>query len=250
MKKILYVLIIGGIGGVLLNNLVLPFFIETNFLNSANFFKIIVKAPAQTVIKETERVVVVEPDFWKNIVPQAEKSVTLAQFFSSAGALISQTNGIVLTNDGLVIVPLNAVPRNLSAIQIFAAGKILKGTLATFDSSNNLALIKVEGADLPILDFTDLGGLVLGQNVLVIGKKIPVNQIQTFAHTSLISEIAGQIFFLDLERGQQRGPISGGLAVDSKGKMVGMIQLNNQGQIFIISHNFFRALLDKYLNSK
>ena len=85
---------------------------------------------------------------------------------------------------------------------------------------------------------------------MLFRSKIPVNQIQTFAHTSLISEIAGQIFFLDLERGRQRGPISGALAVDSKGKIVGMIQLNNQGQVFIISHNFLRTLLDKHLNSK
>lgn len=250
MRKILYVLIVGGVGGVLLNNLVLPYFIEINFLNSANFLRFIVKSPVQTVIKETERVVVVEPDFWKEIVPKVEKSVALVQFFSSAGTLVSQTNGIILTNDGLIAIPLNAVPRSFSAIQVFVADKILKGALATFDSNSNLALIKVESGDLPILDFADLGGLGLGQNTLVVGKKIIINQVQAFAHTSLISEITSQALFLDLERGQQRGPISGGAAVDSSSKIIGMVQISSQGQVFIITHNFLRALLDKHLNSK
>ncbi len=248
MKRLIFILIIGGIGGVLLNNLVLPVLIEINFLGSANLLKFLVKPQAEIMIRETERVVTVEPDFWKEVVPKVERSTIFVQYFSSAGTLISQSNGITLTNDGLIVVPLNTVPKNFSTAQIFITGKILKGSLATIDSASNLALIKVDDSSLPILDFVDLNGLLLGQHILIIGKKIDVSEVKTFAHTSLITEITGQVFFIDLERGQQRGQISGAPAVDSKGKLIGMIQIDSSGQVFIMPYNFLKDLLEKYLS--
>lgn len=250
VKKTLFTLIIGGIGGVLLGNLVLPVLVEVDFLGSASFLKIFVRPQVQTVIKETEKVVTIEPDFWKEVVPRTEKSVAFIQYFSSAGILLSQSNGIILTNDGLIAVPLNVVPIKFSAIQVFADDKILKGSLATIDAANNLALIKVETANLTILDSVDLNSLSLGQSILIVAKKIKVNKISTFAHISLISEPDGQVLFLDIERGRQRGQISGGIAVDSESKIVGMVQISNQGQVFVLPHRFLRNILEKYLSQK
>lgn len=247
MKKVFWTLAIGGLGGVLLVNIILPALVEADFLGSANFLKILVKPQIQTVIKETERVVTIEPDFWKDVLSRAEKSVVFVQYFSSSGILLSQSNGIILTNDGLITVPLNAIPANVSSIQVFGDDKVLKGALATVDSVNNLGLIKVEASNLPILDFADLDNLALGQNVLVVAKKIRINEINTFAHSSMISELTDQVYFLDLVRGQQRGQISGSLAIDSKGKIIGMIQISNQGQVFIMPNSFFERLLEKYL---
>lgn len=249
MKRILFFLIIGGIGGVLLGNLILPVLVKADFFGSANFFKLFVVSEEQPIIKETEKIITAEPDFWKEIVKKTERSVVLVQYFSSSGKLISQSNGTILTNDGLIVVPLNTVPAIPATIQVFYDDKIINAFLTTTDSANNLALIKADASNLPILDFVDFNDLVLGQNILVVGKKIMISKITTFAHSSLISEITAQVFYLDLERGQQRGPISGALAVDSNGKMTGMIQLSSQGEVFVIPQSFFRGILEKHLNS-
>lgn len=250
MKKILLMLIVGGIGGVLLGNFVLPVLVQADFFGSASFFKIFVKSQVETLVKETERVVTIEPDFWKKVVPGVEKSVVFVQYFSSAGTLLSQSNGIILTNDGLIVIPLSSIPRSFSVVQVFSGDRIIKGTLAVSDPASSLALIKLDASSLPILDFADLNNLVLGQNVLVVGKKIAVNKVSTFTHSSLISEIDNQTLFLDLERGQQRGQISGAAAVDSGGKLAGMIQISGQGHVFVMPHSFLRTLLEKYLSSK
>ena len=244
-KKIIFTLVVGGIGGVLIGNFILPFLAERSPFGLTSFFNIFVRPQVETVIKETK--ITIEPDFWRALVPQAEKSVAVVQYFSSSRALISQSNGIILTNDGIIVVPLNAVPKDFSVIQVFENDKIVSGTLLASDAVNNLALIKIESLNLPILAYSDLSNLTLGQSVLLVGKRIDISKPETYIYDSLISEIDGQVLFLDLEKGQKRWPLSGTLAIDSNGKMAGMVQISNLGHVFVMPYGFLKNILDDYL---
>lgn len=228
MKRFISFLVIGGVGGILLNNFVFPSFL---------------KPQIQTVIKEIERVVVAEPDFWKNVVSKSERSVALVQYFSSPGVLVSQSSGIILTNDGLIAVPLNFIPRTLSSIQIFADSKIFSGKLAITDAANNLALVKIEASGLPILDFVPAEDISLGQSLLVLGKKIKINQVNSFVQLSLVKEF-DRTTLLDTESGQ----ISGSALLSANGKLAGMVQVSGQGQVFAVPPAILKNLLDKYLS--
>lgn len=243
-KKFLAILIIGGIGGVLLNNLVLPSLIQLNFLGSAGILKFFVKPQIQTVIQNKEKTILIEPDFWKEIIPKTKGSVVLVQYFSG-NKLLTQSNGIILTNDGLISVPLSSVPRGYPFIQVFFDSRVFKAKIVFKDIANNLALIKADEQNLPIFDFADNKDIFLGENLLILGRLFKVNQSKIFIQASMAKEIDDRVIFLDT----QKVNILGSALINSKGKLAGMVQVNNRGDIFAVKSEILKNLIDKYLKS-
>lgn len=240
IRNILFVLIIGGMGGVLLNNIIIPALIEWNFLNSSKFLKIFIKPQIQTVIQNKETKLVVEPDFWKDIVKKSLNSVTFVQYLSG-GRLLGQSNGLILTNDGFLSVPLNSFPRNPSVIQVFFDNTILKAEVYLKDQKNNIVLLKVEGNDFPIIDFADQEEIILGQSILVLGKKIQVSKIKAISQLGLVKELDQSVLFLDTEK-----PEIGSIALDSRGKLIGQVNIDKQNRVFVILPDVLKETLKKF----
>jgi len=243
-KKFLTILIIGGIGGVLLNNLILPSLIRINILGTANILKIFVKPQIQTIIQNKEKTILIEPDFWKEIIPKTERSVVLVQYFLG-NTLLSQSNGIILTNDGLIAAPLSLAPRGYPIVQVFFDDRILRAKIVFKDSSNNLVLLKIDEENLPIFDFASNQDIFLGENLLILGRIFKVNKSKVFVQTSMVKELDDKVIFLDT----QKSNILGSALINSKGKLVGMVQINNRGEVFAIRSEILRDLIDKYLKS-
>lgn len=242
LKKLLFVFLVGGIGGVVINNLLLPAFIEADFLGSANVLNVLVKPQIQTVIKTNEKTVVIEPDFWKDVVSQSKDSVVLTQTFTR-GRLIAQGSGIVLTTDGLIATSLNNTPFASSVYQVYFGDNILKGTVVLRDFENNLALIAVEEGGLPVLDFADADSLVLGQTNLIVGKNIRNQGLSVFAQLSFVKEILPEVFFIDTNISKE---LIGSALLSSSGKLIGLVQLNRKNEIFVSPPESLINLIDEY----
>lgn len=243
IKTFLFVLIVGGIGGILLNNLLFPALIKADFLGTAKILDLFVKPQIQTVIEKSEKTVVVEPDFWKDVVSKTEDSVVFIQGFKK-GKLISQGSGIVLTSDGLIVTSLNNAPFVANTYQIFIKDKILTGKVALRNFENNLALIVVDEDNLPALDFSG-DSLFLGQTNIIVGKVKRMGGVNTFAQLSFVKEILPQVFFVDTQASQE---LIGSALLNSSGKLIGIVQLNKKNQIFVSPPEVLNGLIDEYIS--
>ncbi|GEM_PF-513589 len=112
------------------------------------------------------------------VVPNtsALKALTVADVTAKArGAVVriktdvASGSGFLITSDGLVLTN-NHVISDAKEITVFLdAGTSFKATIKGRDLVRDLALLKIEGKDLPFLEFGDMGQVPLGTDVLVVG---------------------------------------------------------------------------------
>ncbi len=77
-------------------------------------------------------------------------------------------SGVIVSSDGLVVVPAELVPTG-SSFSFHINGDVVPYEIRKRDLANNLALVKVEGRDLPTLEFADIERVKLGERVFLVG---------------------------------------------------------------------------------
>jgi serine protease DegQ len=133
-----------------------------------------------------------------------------------SGVIVS-ANGYVLTN--------NHVIANSDDIQVLLYdGRVAKAKLVGADEETDLAVLKIEQGNLPVIEMADPKKLRVGDVVLAIGNPLNLNQTVTMG---IISAIGRQLSssspeeFLQTDAAINLGN-SGGALVNSNGDLVGI----------------------------
>ncbi len=81
--------------------------------------------------------------------------------------------GFIITGDGLILTNKHVVDtQNAKYTVVLNNDEQYDATVIDTDPFNDIALIKIEANDLPIVDFGDSDNLVLGQSVIAIGNTL------------------------------------------------------------------------------
>ena len=241
MKKTIYILIVGGMGGVVLNNLILPALVRADFLNSGSLFSLLYRPAIQTLIKTEEKVVTIEPDFWKAVISKNQESIGFIQSFKDKSVL-AQGSVAVLTSDGLLFTAPQFVPPQANLYQVFINNKIFKARVVLKNEAESLAFIKVDEVNLPVFDFAS--DVQLGQSVIILGKNLRVKEIVSFARLGIVSEADKKVFILDTAFSKD---LNGAGAFNSKGEFLGIARSNLKNQIFVLQPEILIKTLNNYL---
>jgi Tol biopolymer transport system component len=172
--------------------------------------------------------VVIKDDFNK-------QSMTAQQISSSySGAVVrieavsnegtSGGTGFIIRANG-VILTANHVISGANTITVFMTdGKELTGTVLARDTIHDLALIKVQASNLPVIEIGSLSGVQTGQQVVVLGYPLGNKNI------SVTSGLVSSIEFDDginttwIQTDSAINPgNSGGPLVDMSGKVIGLV---------------------------
>lgn len=242
MKRFFFVLVVGGIGGVLLNNLLLPALAKVDFLNAGNIFGALYRPAIQTLIRTEEKIITIEPDFWRSVVSKGQGSVGFVQSFKDK-AVLAQGAAIALTSDGLLATAPQFVPEGATSYQVFISNKISQGQVVLRDENNSVAFIKIEESGLPVFNFAS--DVQLGQSVIILGKALRVNEINNFVQLGLVGEIDKKVLLLNTQFSKE---LNGAGVFTSKGELIGIARSNVRNQIFILHPNAFTKILNDYLN--
>lgn len=76
------------------------------------------------------------------------RAIVLIQSFSLDGSLMARGHGIVMTEDGLVVVPRFTIPRNASYYQVVFDDRVARATVVAADLKNGLVLLSIDERSL------------------------------------------------------------------------------------------------------
>jgi len=137
-------------------------------------------------------------------------------------------SGVVVSPDGYILTN-NHVVEGADRIDVLLGdGRKLAATVIGTDPLTDIAVIKIEAADLPVITLADSDNLRVGDVVFAIGNPLEVGQTVTMGivsakgrHVGILDEVKGYEDFIQTDAAINMGN-SGGALVDARGRLVGV----------------------------
>ena len=129
--------------------------------------------PKEPVLALTPIPIVVSSDFWQKIVSDHILSTVAVQSFKG-GNIIREGSGIVVSSDGIIITTFDVIS-GADVLQVFHKDKILRAKVMRYDGFKNLALLKVNSADMDVTRFDRNYQFQPGQDMVVSGKMVELS---------------------------------------------------------------------------
>lgn len=163
---------------------------------------------------------VIYSDFWQKIAADQALSTVAIQSFRS-GKIIREGSGMVVSSDGVIVTTFDVIS-GADVLQVFHKDKILRARMMKYDGFKNLALLKVDSANMDVARLDRTYQFQPGQDVVVSGKLIELSNSVVFAQRGMISHILSKDIILDTKPNYF---LSGSKAINNSGIIVGMIYL-------------------------
>jgi serine protease Do len=137
-------------------------------------------------------------------------------------------SGVIVTEDGYILTN-NHLVGGANAVEVHLPppdNRKFAATIVGTDSLTDIAVLKVEAKDLPVLKLGHSAELRLGQTVLAIGFPFQVGQTVTMGIVSGLAKTAAEREGVDVELIQTDAAInpgnSGGALINTRGELVGI----------------------------
>ncbi len=163
-------------------------------------------------------------------------------------------SGVIVSSDGYVVTNNHVVAGNVREITAVLPDKReVKGQIVGRDEMTDIAVIRINAKNLPVLPWGDSSKLKVGQWVLAIGSPFALNQTVTLGIVSAIGRtgmgLADYEDFIQTDAAINPGNSGGGL-IDARGEVIGIntaIVNQSQGLGFAVSSNLARRIADELI---
>jgi serine protease Do len=170
---------------------------------------------------------------------------------------LSLGSGVVVSSDGYVITNNHVIGENMREITVALSDKReIKGKVIGADPATDIALLKIDIGQLPVVAWGDSSRLKVGEWVLAIGSPFQLNQTVT---AGIVSATGRQnVGFADYEDFIQTDAAinpgnSGGALINSRGELIGINtgifsqSGGYQGIGFAVPSNLARHVIDELM---
>lgn len=149
---ILLILLLGGVGGILMDRLVLPYLATIPFLKSLP----LLSPRTPLVITRREEIRINEGINHQEILNRVKHTLATVylhegEFGTNKFRLLGTTSGVVVSSDGIIITPLPNFRPELSVTLLLASQEIYKGRVLQSDALTGVSFLKIEARDLPVI---------------------------------------------------------------------------------------------------
>ena len=265
---LLVIFLVGGVGGVYVEQRILPIIRTNKYLSRIDFLKH--SAENVTVINKTEQVTIKEDDSINEIASQASNAVvniiSLGAKKDLSGRPITSADqsgtGFIATSDGVIVTYRTSIIEKGTAYKVLLFnGNSYDAKLIGIDEFSNLAFLKIEATNLTAISFADSDNVHPGKKLVAIGNSF--GEYQDRYAAGLLSNIdktynlAGKtvssteklegVFESDFI-GQEE--YIGGPLIGYSGDMVGLegsVVIDSQDKYFQIPANMIQKALDLML---
>lgn len=169
-----------------------------------------------------------------------------------------QGSGVIVSSDGYIITNNHVVADAVDVEVILADRRQFKGKVVATDPKTDVAVVKIQAANVPTVSWGDSSNLAVGDFVLAIGNPLGLSRTVTFGIVSAVGRAdVGVADFEDFI--QTDAPInpgnSGGALVNINGELVGIntaIASPTGGSVgvgFAIPSNMARAAMQSLIKT-
>jgi len=142
---------------------------------------------------------------------------------------LSLGSGVIISPDGYVVTNNHVVAGNGGIVReinaVLPDKRQVRGNLIATDPMTDIALLKINVTNLPVVPWGDSSKLKVGQWVLAIGSPFQLNQTVTLGIVSAVGRanlgVAGYEDFIQTDAAINPGN-SGGALIDARGELVGI----------------------------
>lgn len=266
---LLFVLVVGGIGGIVADRWVIPYLVSmpvfskyswlerikenTTVMNWTKEIKIsedLAMVDAISKVKSSVVKVIVSYNLEQKPKPWSKKPPTMVTTQETL-------NGVIVTSDGLVLVrPSGFIPPDVAKDKELkgVSYKVILSDKREFDvadanhifspifqmtADNPLAkaiILKINATDLPVMPFGDNSGILLGDRVAVVGEGVAVGSIAKINPVMMGNkdvnsgkDLAGWTVLYFDHYITNKDFYSSSALINLKGEMVGLHVLNSDG---------------------
>jgi serine protease Do len=169
-----------------------------------------------------------------------------------------QGSGVIVSPDGYIITNNHVVADAVDVEVILADRRQFKGRVVATDPKTDVAVVKINGTNLPTVPWGDSGALAVGDFVLAIGNPLGLSRTVTFGIVSAVGRadvgVADYEDFIQTDAPINPGN-SGGALVNIHGELVGIntaIASPTGGSVgvgFAIPSNMARAAMQSLLRT-
>ena len=234
-KKILnifLILIIGGFGGILADQFLLPYLSGVPSFAQFEFIKH--AGNGTTIINPTEKIIVTENIAIEESINKISPCLVVVQSYQNK-RILNQGTGFLITSDGLLIASGDLVSLNVSQYLVFRNGYSLAAKLIKKDLENNLALFQIEDDNLPVVSLINLEDLKLGERVILVGVELKESNLNKFVNLGIIRNINGGTLEINLK--EENISANGSPLINVKGEVIGLNLVDSKGLLKTIPVN-------------
>ena len=236
--SIIFVFVIGGVGGIIIDRFALPYLlVKYPELNQHEFLRRVTERT--TIVEVTKEVKISEDKAVVEAIKKVSPSVVeIIEFSNETNNSFYKGAGILLTSDGYIITSItNITPEekdsseenNIIKIKV-KNGKTYETELVKIDLSTGLAIIKIQENNLPVIALSNSENLSLGEKVIIIDSAVITDIISKF-----IDDYATSSAKTDKPILQKRIKIinslkssfNGSPVINTKGEIIGISQSGN-----------------------
>jgi hypothetical protein len=179
------------------------------------------------------------------IANKVSPSVVVIQGHSDSGDILG--SGFIISKDGKIVTNLHVIKDMKTASVQLAVGEIFDSVsvLAT-DERRDLAIVKIAGFDLPLLELGNSDILSVGEPLVVLGSPRGLEGTVTAGILSSVRDSGDGFKVLQTDAAVNPGN-SGGPLVNNKGQAIGVVSFklrSAEGLNFAIPINYVRGLLN------
>ncbi len=277
---IIAIIFIAGLSGIIADHFLFPYLTTTDFFQKHNWLK--QSAENVTVINKTQQVYVKEDSSVAKLMSPVVSSVVNIISYPNPdikiGTALNKTKngtGVIATSDGMIMTYASAINLGKTSTKtdaiseykykvMTADGNLYDAELAGVDAWSNLAFLKVNATNLPVVSFGDFNNYKAGEKVIAIGNDYATYQnrfnagiLNSFDSTFNISgealsvpEKAEGVFITDF--GAENLAV-GSPIVDYGGQVVGIIGAvkgQNGLKYFQLPSDKIEAVLNKVIKNQ
>ena len=228
--KILAIFVIGMVGGIFADQILWPYFIERPL-----FYRYRLE---QSPIYVTERkeIFIQENAALRDAVEKVQNMVVGVRSETKTGKII-EGSGLIVTADGLILALENSVPQGAETSILFdgkdMAGKVLQ-------RKDNLALLKIEAANLPTVAFADFGRIKLGERIFLLGVVFEENIVNKIVNEGIIKIFDEKTIQTNIF---EESSLQGSFLFNIEGQLVGVNTIDKTGKVSAISIKTIKGFL-------
>lgn len=232
------------------------------YVSFADGFAPIVKVAVPTVVNVSTTKVIRHPG---GSVPFSNDPF-FRQFFGNGKLMVppsteheqSLGSGVIVNPDGYIITNNHVLNGTKDIKVLLHDNREFHPTIVGTDPTTDIAVLKVDAHNLPVLPFGDSSKLQAGNFVLAIGSPFGLNQTVTMGIVSATGRdglgIEGYEDFIQTDAAINVGN-SGGALIDARGNLVGINTAilsaggGNQGVGFAVPANLVRTVMEQLIKT-